>query len=124
MLWRRGFVMCVVVNVTNKGWVDGNGSNLGGGFGKPGGGRETRGGGDGLERFGGANYPGFWLILCRISSNRTREKDLVLSLSLNDEDEEMTEGEVGQWLEDLFGGCDEKEDKKHGKMAWSFVFSL
>ncbi|GJW22218.1 hypothetical protein Tco_0032840 [Tanacetum coccineum] len=26
---------------TNKGWVDGNGSNLGGGFGKPGGGRET-----------------------------------------------------------------------------------
>ncbi|GJV38064.1 hypothetical protein Tco_1410541 [Tanacetum coccineum] len=34
---------------TKRGWVDGNGSNLGGGFGKPGGGRETRGGGDGLE---------------------------------------------------------------------------
>ncbi|GKA79893.1 hypothetical protein Tco_0786489, partial [Tanacetum coccineum] len=35
--------------LTNKGWVDGNGSNSNGGFGKPGGGRETRGGGDGLE---------------------------------------------------------------------------
>ncbi|GJT03870.1 putative ribonuclease H-like domain-containing protein [Tanacetum coccineum] len=34
---------------TTGGWVDGNGSNLGGGFGKPGGGRETHGGGDGLE---------------------------------------------------------------------------
>ncbi|GJZ60133.1 hypothetical protein Tco_0615949 [Tanacetum coccineum] len=29
--------------------VDGNGLNLGGGFGKPGGGRETRDGGDRLE---------------------------------------------------------------------------
>ncbi|GJZ01828.1 hypothetical protein Tco_0519789 [Tanacetum coccineum] len=35
------------------GWVDGNGSNLGGGFGKPGGGRETRGDGDVLEGPGG-----------------------------------------------------------------------
>ncbi|GJZ04197.1 retrovirus-related pol polyprotein from transposon TNT 1-94 [Tanacetum coccineum] len=35
--------------LTNKGWIDGNGSNLGGGFGKPGGGQETRRGGDGLE---------------------------------------------------------------------------
>ncbi|GKG47595.1 hypothetical protein Tco_0507080, partial [Tanacetum coccineum] len=35
--------------LTNKGWVDGNGSNPGGGFGKPGDGRDTRGGGDGLE---------------------------------------------------------------------------
>ncbi|GKA06585.1 hypothetical protein Tco_0685809 [Tanacetum coccineum] len=33
----------------NKGWVDSNGLNLGCGFGKPGGGLETRGGGDGLE---------------------------------------------------------------------------
>ncbi|GKF43746.1 hypothetical protein Tco_0130298, partial [Tanacetum coccineum] len=31
------------------GWVDGNGSNPGGGFGKPRGGLETRGGRDGLE---------------------------------------------------------------------------
>ncbi|GKF19997.1 hypothetical protein Tco_0068635 [Tanacetum coccineum] len=35
--------------LTNKGWVDGNGSNPSGGFGKPGGGREKRRGGDGLE---------------------------------------------------------------------------
>ncbi|GJS73819.1 hypothetical protein Tco_0706660 [Tanacetum coccineum] len=35
--------------LTHKGWVDGNGSYLGGGFGKLGGGQETRGGGDGLE---------------------------------------------------------------------------
>ncbi|GKD17508.1 hypothetical protein Tco_1206666, partial [Tanacetum coccineum] len=35
--------------LTNKGWVDGSGSNLGGGFGKLGGGRETRSGGDRLE---------------------------------------------------------------------------
>ncbi|GJV33901.1 hypothetical protein Tco_1394301 [Tanacetum coccineum] len=39
--------------LTNKGWVDGNGSNLGGRFGKPGGGLETRCGGDGLEGPGG-----------------------------------------------------------------------
>ncbi|GJZ28905.1 hypothetical protein Tco_0573552 [Tanacetum coccineum] len=31
------------------GWVDGSGSNLDGRFGKPGGGRETHGGGDRLE---------------------------------------------------------------------------
>ncbi|GJY88748.1 hypothetical protein Tco_0503376 [Tanacetum coccineum] len=35
------------------GWVNGNGSNPSGGFGKPGGGRETRGGGDGLEGLDG-----------------------------------------------------------------------
>ncbi|GKD64214.1 hypothetical protein Tco_1306322 [Tanacetum coccineum] len=35
--------------LTNKGWVDGNGLNPGGGFGKLGGGLETRDGGDGLE---------------------------------------------------------------------------
>ncbi|GJY78463.1 hypothetical protein Tco_0484264, partial [Tanacetum coccineum] len=35
------------------GWVDGNGSNPGGGFGKPGAGLETHGGGDGLEWPGG-----------------------------------------------------------------------
>ncbi|GJU83067.1 hypothetical protein Tco_1285432 [Tanacetum coccineum] len=35
--------------LTNKGWVNGNGSNSGDGFRKLGGGRETRGGGDGLE---------------------------------------------------------------------------
>ncbi|GJY74096.1 hypothetical protein Tco_0478527 [Tanacetum coccineum] len=39
--------------LTNNGWVDGSGSNPGGGFGKPGGVRETRGGGDGLERHNG-----------------------------------------------------------------------
>ncbi|GJU23271.1 hypothetical protein Tco_1156613 [Tanacetum coccineum] len=44
--------------LTNKGWVDGNGSNSGGGFGKPGGGRETCGGGDGLDR------PGVQLSMC------------------------------------------------------------
>ncbi|GJR38594.1 hypothetical protein Tco_1214278 [Tanacetum coccineum] len=47
LLWRRGVLLLML---TNKGWVDSNGSNLGGGFQKPGGGRETRGGGDGLER--------------------------------------------------------------------------
>ncbi|GJZ78438.1 hypothetical protein Tco_0643275 [Tanacetum coccineum] len=54
MLWeememhveRRGMLLLML---TNKGWVDGNGSNPGGRFGKPGGGQETRGGGDGLE---------------------------------------------------------------------------
>ncbi|GJU04683.1 hypothetical protein Tco_1121113 [Tanacetum coccineum] len=35
--------------LTNKGWVDGDGSNPGGRFGKPRGGRETRGGRDGLD---------------------------------------------------------------------------
>nr|GEV97368.1 hypothetical protein [Tanacetum cinerariifolium] len=44
--------------LTNKGWVDGNDSNLGGGFRKPGGGRETRGDGDGLKGVV-ANYPWF-----------------------------------------------------------------
>ncbi|GKE88525.1 hypothetical protein Tco_1566000, partial [Tanacetum coccineum] len=39
--------------LTNKGWVDGNGLNPGGRFGKPGGGQETSGGGDGLEGHGG-----------------------------------------------------------------------
>ncbi|GJR21161.1 hypothetical protein Tco_0969688 [Tanacetum coccineum] len=39
--------------LTNNGWVDGNGSNPGGGFGKPGGGQETDGGGDRLEGLGG-----------------------------------------------------------------------
>ncbi|GJU13449.1 reverse transcriptase domain-containing protein [Tanacetum coccineum] len=43
----------LLLMLTNKGWVDGNGSNSGGGFGKPGGGRETHGGGDGLEGPGG-----------------------------------------------------------------------
>ncbi|GKF00644.1 hypothetical protein Tco_0027567 [Tanacetum coccineum] len=39
--------------LTNNSWVDGSGSNPGGGFGKSGGGRETRSGGDGLEGPGG-----------------------------------------------------------------------
>ncbi|GKA45506.1 reverse transcriptase domain-containing protein [Tanacetum coccineum] len=46
LLWRRGVLLLML---TNKGWVDGNGSNLGGRFGKPRDGQETRGGGDGLE---------------------------------------------------------------------------
>ncbi|GKA60857.1 hypothetical protein Tco_0760264 [Tanacetum coccineum] len=46
LLLRKGVLLLML---TNKGWVDGNGSNLGGGFGKPGGGLEIRGGGDGLE---------------------------------------------------------------------------
>nr|GEV16837.1 hypothetical protein [Tanacetum cinerariifolium] len=50
LLWRRGVLLLML---TNKGWVDGNGSNPGSGFGKPGGGRETHGGGDGLEGPGG-----------------------------------------------------------------------
>nr|GEZ15993.1 hypothetical protein [Tanacetum cinerariifolium] len=71
--------MCVVVNVNNKGWVDGNGSNLGGGFRKPGGGRETRGGRDGLEGPGG-----------QLSMNSRTDG---ASLSSDDEDEEeMAEG--------------------------------
>ncbi|GJR52178.1 retrovirus-related pol polyprotein from transposon TNT 1-94 [Tanacetum coccineum] len=39
--------------LTNNGCIDGNGLNPGGGFGKPGGGRVTRGDGDGLEGSGG-----------------------------------------------------------------------
>ncbi|GKD93154.1 hypothetical protein Tco_1372991 [Tanacetum coccineum] len=35
--------------LTNNDWVDGSGSNPGGEFGNLGGGRETHGGGDGLE---------------------------------------------------------------------------
>ncbi|GKD79791.1 hypothetical protein Tco_1342412 [Tanacetum coccineum] len=35
--------------LTNNGWVDGRGSNLSGGFRKPGGDHETHGGGDGSE---------------------------------------------------------------------------
>ncbi|GKE18028.1 hypothetical protein Tco_1425605, partial [Tanacetum coccineum] len=35
--------------LTNNGWVDGSGSNPGGGFGNPGGGRVTCGGRDRLE---------------------------------------------------------------------------
>ncbi|GJW21121.1 hypothetical protein Tco_0031743, partial [Tanacetum coccineum] len=46
LLLRRGVLLLMW---TNKGWVDGNGSNPGGGFGKPEGGLETRGGGDALE---------------------------------------------------------------------------
>ncbi|GJV31202.1 hypothetical protein Tco_1391602, partial [Tanacetum coccineum] len=45
LLWKRGVLLLML----NNGWVDGSGSNPGDGFGKPGGGRETRGGGDGLE---------------------------------------------------------------------------
>ncbi|GJU06388.1 hypothetical protein Tco_1122818 [Tanacetum coccineum] len=43
----------MLLMLTNNGWVDGSGSNPGGGFGKPRGGRETRGGEDGLEGPGG-----------------------------------------------------------------------
>ncbi|GKE68874.1 hypothetical protein Tco_1526946 [Tanacetum coccineum] len=39
--------------LTNKGWVDGNGSNPSGGFGNSRGGLQTRGGEDGLEGPGG-----------------------------------------------------------------------
>nr|GEX62121.1 hypothetical protein [Tanacetum cinerariifolium] len=50
LLWRRGVLLLML---TNKGWVDGNGSNPGGRFGKPRGGRETHGDGDGLEGLDG-----------------------------------------------------------------------
>ncbi|GJW52234.1 hypothetical protein Tco_0093585, partial [Tanacetum coccineum] len=50
LLLRRGVLLLML---TNKGWVDGNGSNPGGGFGKSEGGLETYGGGDGLEGPGG-----------------------------------------------------------------------
>ncbi|GKC69562.1 hypothetical protein Tco_1115445 [Tanacetum coccineum] len=39
----------LLLMLTKKGWVDGNGLNPGGGFRKLGGGLETRDGGDGLE---------------------------------------------------------------------------
>nr|GEU58900.1 zinc finger, CCHC-type [Tanacetum cinerariifolium] len=39
----------LLLMLTNKGWGDGNGSNPDGGFGKPKGGLEIHGGGDGLE---------------------------------------------------------------------------
>ncbi|GKA35485.1 hypothetical protein Tco_0721976 [Tanacetum coccineum] len=55
LLWRRDVLLLMLIN---KGWVDGNGSNPGGGFGNPRGGQETRGDGDGLEG-PMANYP--WL---------------------------------------------------------------
>ncbi|GJT46918.1 hypothetical protein Tco_0955633 [Tanacetum coccineum] len=50
LFWRRGVLLLML---TNKGWIDGNGSNPSGGFGKSGGGHETRSGGDGLEGPGG-----------------------------------------------------------------------
>nr|GEW51680.1 reverse transcriptase domain-containing protein [Tanacetum cinerariifolium] len=78
LLWRRGVLLLML---TNKGWVDGSGSNPGGRFGKPGGGRETRGGGDRLEA-----------------------PDGQLSMS-------------GQWLEDLFRGCDGKGESKAWQMS-------
>ncbi|GKE42172.1 hypothetical protein Tco_1469456, partial [Tanacetum coccineum] len=43
LLWRRGVLLLML---TNNGWVDGSGSNPGGGFGNPRGGRETCGSGD------------------------------------------------------------------------------
>nr|GEY36103.1 hypothetical protein [Tanacetum cinerariifolium] len=56
LLWRRGVLLLML---TNKGCVDGNGSHLSGRFGNPGGGRETRRGGDGLEGpSGGATWDG------------------------------------------------------------------
>nr|GEV93124.1 hypothetical protein [Tanacetum cinerariifolium] len=51
LLWRRGVLL-------NKGWVDGNCLNSGGEFRKPRGGRETYGGGVGLEGPGGG---GTWV---------------------------------------------------------------
>nr|GEV81340.1 hypothetical protein [Tanacetum cinerariifolium] len=50
LLWRRGVLLLML---TNKGWVDGNGLIPSGGFEKLGGGQETRGGGDGLKGPGG-----------------------------------------------------------------------
>nr|GEU63321.1 hypothetical protein [Tanacetum cinerariifolium] len=47
---KRGVLLLML---TNHGWVDGSGSNPGGGFGKLGGSREIRGGGDRLEGPGG-----------------------------------------------------------------------
>ncbi|GJZ91877.1 hypothetical protein Tco_0663942 [Tanacetum coccineum] len=47
LLLRRGVLLLML---TNKDWVNVNGSNMGGGFGKPRGDLETRGGEDGLER--------------------------------------------------------------------------
>nr|GEX74192.1 hypothetical protein [Tanacetum cinerariifolium] len=40
LLWRRGVLLLMLIN---NGWVDGNGLNMSGGFGKPRGGRVTRG---------------------------------------------------------------------------------
>nr|GEU65539.1 hypothetical protein [Tanacetum cinerariifolium] len=78
LLWRRGVFLLML---TNKGWVDGNGLNLGGRFRKPRGGREIRGGGDGLEGPGG-----------QLSMNSRKDG---ASLSSDDEDEEeMIGGEA------------------------------
>ncbi|GJT73643.1 hypothetical protein Tco_1032929 [Tanacetum coccineum] len=54
LLWSRGVLLLML---TNKGWVDGNGSNLGGGFGKPGGGREKHLGRCRCIECPVANYP-------------------------------------------------------------------
>ncbi|GKA87419.1 hypothetical protein Tco_0809183 [Tanacetum coccineum] len=67
--------------LTKNGWVDGSGSNPSGRFGNPGGGRETRGGGDRLEGPNG-----------QLSINSRKDG---ASLSSRDEDEEeVTEGEA------------------------------
>nr|GEU90944.1 hypothetical protein [Tanacetum cinerariifolium] len=73
----------LLLMLTNKGWVDGNGSNLGGRFGKPRGGLETRGGRDRLEG-PAVNYPWFehkdHLVtlevegVLEIAHHKTREK--------------------------------------------------
>nr|GEV93982.1 hypothetical protein [Tanacetum cinerariifolium] len=67
----------LVLMLTNKGWVDGNGSNLSGGFGKPGGGIETRSGGDGLKGLNG-QLSKFWnTVAVKQSNDVTRLQALV-----------------------------------------------
>nr|GEW02901.1 hypothetical protein [Tanacetum cinerariifolium] len=107
LLWRRGRLLML----TNKGWVDGNGSNPGGGFGKlggwvdgngsnpgggfgkPGGGLETRDGGDGLRQADGqlskVEHKDHLVTLEVEEVLENSRKDGV-SLSSDDEDEEET----------------------------------
>ncbi|GJY40950.1 hypothetical protein Tco_0428220 [Tanacetum coccineum] len=107
---------CVMLMLTNKGWVDGNGSNPGDEFGKLGGGRETRGGGDGLEG-SVANYPWFehrdHLVTFEVEEVLERIHDIYM------------EREPSRWDNGLmicFEDVIEKAGQKHGKWHGTFVF--
>nr|GEW17934.1 putative reverse transcriptase domain-containing protein [Tanacetum cinerariifolium] len=126
---RRGVLLLML---TNKGWVDGNGSNLGGRFGKQGGGRETRGSatwvgfGDSLgddEEFKHLNISIFSRralgrsSLLDSSSENSRKYGALLSSDDEDEDEEeMTEGE------DMIMKMGEEHGKRHGAFAFVYDF--
>ncbi|GKC53504.1 hypothetical protein Tco_1076249 [Tanacetum coccineum] len=98
--------------LTNNGWVDGNGSNVGGGFKKPGGGQVTRGGGDGLEG----------LVGVRDSLGDDDEVKCVLLLDMDFDG--ACGGEMDFFLrgEDVIVKASQKHGKWHGTILFVFYF--